>query len=406
MGKTLPLGIALVLAIGVAAAAEPPLRIDDFEDLDLEAMPGLSWIAIGDWLFGGASDGELAVVRPSPGNHSRGALRLTGHLRPGGKIVVAGAWTALREDGLPRDVTGYRGLRFRVRGTPGRYLAGLRRTERKTSANFLAPVTVTSAWTMVEVPFRDLEQVPPGRSTLSFAPTGIGWIGVTSGNDSPRDFQIEIDDVELVPEPTASDPAAPWAMRKVKLTNPRELDRLTFVMLGRDEEGDTVSKRLPDARALELAVEPDGRVWFRFTLQAPPPASWFGMNVALDVDGKPDNGAAWWGLNKSFHYDRLLTAYLSRGAGYWQGFVGVADAAQVADGRMAGISADVRVAVDPSRRTLAIGVPRSALGLAPGGRARLIGTVGSSMTFNDDLPNEGALEVVIPDPGASGSMSH
>jgi len=72
------------------------------------------------------------------------------------------------------------------------------------------------------------------------------------------------------------------------------------------------------------------------------------------------------GLNKRFHYERLLTAYLSRGAGYWQGVVGVADAAQVAEGRFAGGSDDVRVAVDAARRTLAIGVPHSALGLAPG----------------------------------------
>src|SRR5262245_38456949 len=121
MHKYLPLAIAYVLGIVTPAAAEPPLRIDDFEDLDLEAAPGLSWIALGDWLLGGASSGELACIRPSADNGSRGALRLTGHLRSGAPIPVAGAWTALREDGTARDVTGYRSLRFRVRGTPGPY---------------------------------------------------------------------------------------------------------------------------------------------------------------------------------------------------------------------------------------------------------------------------------------------
>jgi len=407
MHKALPLGIVFVLGIAApAGAGEPPIRIDDFEDLDLEAATGLSWMTIGDWLMGGASTGDIAAVRLPPGSRSRGALRLTGHLRKGASFPFAGVWTALREDGVPRDLTGYRGMRFRARGTPGSYLVGVRRTDGKSSANLMAPVTVTSDWTDVEVGFGELQQLPKSASAMTFAASGVAWIGFTSGRDTPRDFQLEIDDVGLVPEPSASDAAAPWTVRKLRLTDARALDRVSFVTVGREGGGDTVSARLPDARELQLGVAADGRVWFRFVLHEPPPASYFGLNVALDIDGDPDNGAAWWGLNKRFHYDRLLTAYLSRGAGYWQGASGVADAAQIAKGRFAGVSGDVRVAVDPARRVLAIGVLRSALGLAPGGRVRLIGTVGSNMTFNDDIPDEGAFEVVVPDPPASGSVSH
>jgi hypothetical protein len=405
MDKYLLLGIAVVLgSTGPAEAAKPTIRIDDFEDLDLEAATGLSWMAIGDWLVGGASTGTIAVVRPAAGNRSRGALRLEGHLRPGAKGAFAGAWTALRGDGLPCDVTGYRGLRFRVRGAPGRYAAALRRTEGKSSANFLAPVDVTSAWADVEVPFSSLKAPPPG---MAFAPTGVGWLGFTTGEGTPRDFELEVDDVELVPEAVDTGPASAMYTRKLKLTDPRSLERLAFVTIGRDGRGDTVSARLPDAREIQLAVDAsEGRAWFRFVLYDPPPDWWFGMNVALDIDGDPDNGMAWWGQNKRFHFDVLVTAYLNRGAGYWEGMVGVADAAQVGEGRFDGRSADVQVAVDPARRTLAIGVPRAALGLAPGGRVRLIGTVGSNMTFNDDVPDEGALEVEIPDSAAKGSMSH
>src|SRR5689334_16083702 len=156
------LAIAAVVAIaGSAGAAAPSLRIDDFEDLDLEAAPGLSWIALGDWLVGGTSTATLAAVRPSPGNRSRGALRLDGHLRDGVKTPFAGAWTALRGDGVPCDLTGYQGLRFRTRGTPGSYQAGLRRVDGKASGNYMAAIEVTAAWTDVQVRFTELTQPAP-----------------------------------------------------------------------------------------------------------------------------------------------------------------------------------------------------------------------------------------------------
>ena len=408
----------LALAVALAAApvhAEPPLtrdapalRIDDFEDLDLEAATGLSWAALGDWLMGGESTGAITVARPSAGNSSRGALRIDGHLR-GARHPFAGAWVALRADGVACDLAGYVAVRFRARGTAGRYAAGVRRVDGKAAMNFMASFEATAAWTTVELRFGDLEPAmpaPPGTAAMTFATSGIGWLGVTSGEGTPRDFALEIDDVELVPDAVRDAAAAGRAIHKVKLTDPRALERLAFATIGRDDRGDGVSPRLPDARELQIAVDGEGRVWFRFTLQDRPPDDWFGMNVALDVDGKPDNGGAWWGQNKQFHYDRLITAYLSRGAGYWQGFIGVADAAQVAAFAMDGRSSDVRVAVDPARKTLAIGVPLAALGVAAGAHVRLIGTVGSNFTFNDDVPADGALEVDIPDPAAKRSMQH
>jgi hypothetical protein len=399
-----PLAIALAAgAVASAAAApstppstRPAVKIDDFEDLDLEAAPGLSWMAIGDWLVGGPSTGAIAVVHPSAGNRSRGALRLEGHVRDGAKHPSAGVWTALRGDGALCDLAGYSGLRFRVRGTPGRYLAGVRSVDGKAPANHLAPVEVTAAWTTVQVRFADTAPSPPASEPAAFVPRSVGWLGITTGDGSPRDFTLEIDDVELAVEPPPDD--AIGLTQKLTLTDPRSLDRLLFATIARDDRGDTVSPRLPDARELQLAVDPsDDRVWFRFVLQDAPPEIGFGLNVALDIDGDPDNGGAWWAQNKRFHYDRLITAYLGRGAGYWQGVAGVADAAQVASFSLTARSSDVRVAVDPARRSLAVGVPRAALGLAPGGHVRLIGTVGSNITFNDDVPADGAIEVDIPE---------
>lgn len=74
--------------------------------------------------------------------------------------------------------------------------------------------------------------------------------------------------------------------------------------------------------------------------------------------------------------------------------LGVADAEAVGRMVMDDVSRDVRVAVDRDGRALLVGVPAAALA---GGRAtRLIATVGSPMTWNDDLPDSGAAEADLP----------
>jgi hypothetical protein len=393
MPRRLTLVLAAVLALPVmAAAAEAPIRIDDFEDLDLESASGLSWIAFGDWLVGGTSSGNVTPIRLPAGERSRGALRIEGQLGSPER-TFAGAWTALRGDGTGADLTGYRAVRFRARGTPGRYTVGVRRSDGTSAQTWLAPVSIGAGWADLEVDFGDLADAHPATPGQRFSPTGVSWLGFASHDESPREFRIDVDDVEIVPvEP---DPAPAWAMRKHALADARELAGLSFVTLAREAAGDGVSRTLPDARELAVAVDrPRGLVWFRVTLDAAPPAAWLGINVALDVDGDPANGRAWWGQNKAFRFDRLVTAYLSKGDGYWQGIAAIGDAAGAAVGRLDGIPGDVRVVVDRARRAIAVGVPRDALGLR--GPARVIATVGSSMTFNDDLPQEGALEVVIP----------
>jgi hypothetical protein len=184
--------------------------------------------------------------------------------------------------------------------------------------------------------------------------------------------------------------AAAQAVQKVQLADPAALAGLAWRSLAREPAGDGRQARLPDARELAWSLdERTGRVWFRVTLESDVPARWFGINVAVDGDGDPANGTAWWGSNAAFRFDRLLTAYLNLGNGYWQGAVGLADAAGVARGDMASLTDDVAVVVDRERRSLALGVTRRALD--EDGRLRLIATVGSSFIANDDLPDEGAV---------------
>lgn len=376
------------LALPGAARADGALLMDDFEDRDLQAAPGVSWVMIGDELAGGASTSRLELVPGAAG--SRGALALSGELAPGQRGAYAGVWTAIGPEGVPRDLSAYTGLRFRARGTPGSYSAGLRPAGG--AFNFVGPFEIGAEWRDIEVPFASL--VPQGtQDEVAWNPDALGWVGfsIATTASTATGFRIEIDDVGFVPAPVPPF----FRVGKLALDDAAPLASLPWRPLATDPAGDGTSPRLPDAAALAWAPDGDGRVWFRVALHGPAPERWLGINVALDVDGDPTNGTAWWGANKAFHFDRLVTAYLWPGAGYWQGALGVARAESVTRGVMDDLSRDVRVAVDRGAPgAFLVGVPGAAL--AGGRPTRLIATVGSAMLNNDDLPDSGAAEANLP----------
>lgn len=192
----------------------------------------------------------------------------------------------------------------------------------------------------------------------------------------------------------AAAPAAAQApVQKVQLLAADTLASLSWQSLAADPKGDVLHPRLPEAKELSYAIDPkSGFVWFKLSTHEPLPERWFGVNIAIDSDGDPNNGLTWWGTNK-FKLDRLASAYLFAAEGYWQGVAGVADSE--AAGRMlfTNLNRDVKVALDREQRAILVGIPRSALGTASSFRA--IATVGSTMVNNDDIPNEGAVTVKL-----------
>ena len=154
-----------------------------------------------------------------------------------------------------------------------------------------------------------------------------------------------------------------------------------------DEDGDGRSKGMPDLRGVAWRADGD-RVWFLFSLAAAPDPSRIGMNLALDLDGDPDNGPSWWAGNRGFRYDRLVTVWVARGTdGKYRGSVGVADAADIVAGRFATSPAGtVSFAVDGANEALLVGVKRSALA----DHMRVVATVGSNTSWNDVAPGEGS----------------
>src|SRR6185295_8779636 len=52
----------------------------------------------------------------------------------------------------------------------------------------------------------------------------------------------------------------------------------------------------------------------------------FGVNIAFDTGGDEAAKMNWWGANNTFKFDKLITAWVTRGANGYQGTIGVGDA--------------------------------------------------------------------------------
>jgi hypothetical protein len=401
--RTLVWFLFLLLVIGIAVArAESPgpraagaspgaaARIDDFEDRDLVAASGHSWVPLADDQFGGTTRLTLAPLHPGAFG-SKGGMRIAATLGTG-PMSVAGAWTPIVPGGRPADLSGLDGLRLSLRGH-GDVLVGIRRGGGMGGVNFMSRVTATPEWRSVVVPFARLEAQGKQATPASWDPRDARWIGVSSVPGAEGLFEVEVDDVAW----SAPDPAAkpawnrkdPAAFRNLAADDPAPLQRLAWRQLATDPEGDG-KPGLPDARALFTAVDPRRPVtWVRIDLRDDIPASWMGVNLVLDTDGDPENGSPWWGKNAAFKFDRLVTAWAFLATDHYEGMIGIAAPDQVAQGFV--VSDDeVHLALDRPARRVYLGVPSGTFDA----KTRVVAAVGSSFLFSDDLPDSGGVTLV------------
>ena len=388
------LAVAITSLLTDAGRAERPQpapglhdrTVDDFERGDRRAASGLSWIAVADDLMGGASFADVTVT--TPGARSRHALRVAGEVAERG---FAGAWVALDGRALATDVSDYDGIRLRIRGS-GAFQLGVR-CGVMPGFNYMAPVEGGADWAQVTVPFASLRAQGPNPPPIDLKT--VRFLGISTRSGRAGRYQVEIDDVELY---TSRDHARLRAQEGPTFTVHFDASPASVLPpgacqeLAQDPPDDGKQKRLPDATA--LAVCPDdaqGRVWFRIDLAGPVPRRWMGANIALDLDGDPDNGMAWWGTNRAFHFDRLVSVYGSEAGSGYEGTLGIADAAEVRAGNLNGSRGErVLVVTDAAKPAFLIGIPKSALATGAKGPIRLVAAVGSAFAYNNDVPNEGA----------------
>jgi len=377
----------------VVGGAPGTWTLDDFEDGDLKAVPGLYWFALADDLAGGASEARIEIGPGGPAA-SPHVLGLTGRL--GGRGSFAGAWVSLDGSGRSVDLGPFEGVRLRVKG-PGRLQVGFR----SGMINHMAELDAGTAWRLVDVPFASLAPLGKVPEGTRWSPDAVHYFGVTTpqipGDEAGTAGAVafEVDDVVLYGRaegsavPVASGSAGQVAI--VPFTPADAVPSTGWVHLADDPASDGKVPSLPDATRLEaIPSSADGMLWLRMTLREPPHGRWIGVSAALDVDGDPANGQAWWGANSEFKFDRLVTVWCIRVAEGCQGYIGIADADQVASGTMvSGGSQGLRFAVDRERQAFVVGVPREALRL---GRSefRLVAAVGSALLYADDAPGQGA----------------
>jgi len=191
------------LFAGAAAQAQEgkvqggDLMLADFEGGKAETVSGLAFIVIGDEQLGGLSGARLTVGHPGA-KGTKSALRISFHMADGFQYPFSGVWALLGTEGMPADLTAYKGLRFYARSASegGAFLAGVRQITAP-PANYMAAFDVKPDWTLVELPFAKLQRVPPTGKASELDPEGIISIGFSPASRLRGQFDLEIDQLEL-----------------------------------------------------------------------------------------------------------------------------------------------------------------------------------------------------------------
>src|ERR1700752_4596091 len=99
-----------------------------------------------------------------------------------------------------------------------------------------------------------------------------------------------------------------------------------WTVLAFDPKGDAKDASLADAAQLsyKYAKEKDF-LWFRIPLYGSVNEQAFGVNIVIDTDAGDEAKLSWWGANTAFKFNKLITAWVTRANGTYQGTIGVGD---------------------------------------------------------------------------------
>ena len=171
-----------------------------------------------------------------------------------------------------------------------------------------------------------------------------------------------------------------------------------WTVIGVDPKGDARDSSSADAVQIcyRYDKQPDF-LWFRVTLWARARKDAFGVNIPVDTGADDAAKMNWWGANKEFKFDKLITAWVTRANGGYEGTIGVADAAGVKAKNFTNLhqnNLQIRVEDD----SIIVGLKRT--DLTDKMKMNFIASVGSGEQWNDDIPNtrSAALDLAAPRP--------
>ena len=97
-----------------------------------------------------------------------------------------------------------------------------------------------------------------------------------------------------------------------------------WTVIAFDPKGDGRDPSLADAAQLSYRYDKQQDfLWFRVSLYAKPNEESFGVNIVVDTGAEVAAKMSWWGANKDFKFDKLVTAWVTRGNAGYQGTIGV-----------------------------------------------------------------------------------
>jgi pimeloyl-ACP methyl ester carboxylesterase len=164
-----------------------------------------------------------------------------------------------------------------------------------------------------------------------------------------------------------------------------------YTVLSFDPKGDVRESSLPDAAQLAFHYDKEkDTLWFRFALYGKANDAGFALTLLIDTGGDDANKMNWWGSNKSFRFDRIVTANVTRAAGGYEGTIGVGDVAGVKSKQLTNLrqnNLQIKVEAD----SIVIGVKRG--DITDKTNMKLVASVGSNQEWTDDLPNAGSATI-------------
>src|SRR5262245_37868912 len=101
-----------------------------------------------------------------------------------------------------------------------------------------------------------------------------------------------------------------------------------WTVIGAKAKGTALDPSLAEAAQLSYRYDKEqDLLTFRVTLYGTPNEQAFGVNLAFDTGSDDASKMNWWGANKAFKFDKLITAWVTRGDNGFEGTIGVGDAA-------------------------------------------------------------------------------
>jgi len=142
-----------------------------------------------------------------------------------------------------------------------------------------------------------------------------------------------------------------------------------------DAKGNGRDPRLPDAAVLSYRYEKDAdMLWFRIALYGTPDNS-TAVRMAVDTGSESSLHINWWGTNKDFRFDKLITIRSD--------LSGIADASGVTGGAFTNLTKDnIQFRIEGD--SVVVGVKRTDLMAKM--KMSVIAAVGSGNEWNDDIP--------------------